>query len=48
MTLIILYENDNGQYVNHADFKIWGVGLKVDDGDTEWYGADEYEDVLLT
>ncbi len=34
------------QYVNHADFKIWGVGLKVDDGDTEWYGADEYEDVL--
>ena len=34
------------QYVNHPDFKIWGVGLKFNDGETEWFGEDQYQDAL--
>ena len=34
------------QYVNHPDFKIWGVGLKFNEGDTEWFGEDQYQDAL--
>ncbi len=26
------------QYVHHPDFKIWGVGVKLNDEPTEWYG----------
>lgn len=35
------------QYVNHPDFKVWGVGLKMNDGETEWFGEDQYEEALL-
>ena len=35
------------QYVNHPDFKVWGVGLKFNDGDTEWFSEDQYEEALL-
>lgn len=41
-----LTKMSTAQYINSEEFKIWGVGLKVDDGVTEWYSADEYEDVL--
>lgn len=34
------------QYVNHPDFKVWGVGIKVEDGETEWYNEEETPDVL--
>ena len=29
------------QYINHPDFKVWGVGIKVEDNETEWYSEDE-------
>ena len=34
------------QYINHPDFKVWGVGIKVEDNDTEWYGEDETPAIL--
>ena len=34
------------QYINHPDFKVWGVGIKVEDGETEWYNEEETSDVL--
>jgi len=34
------------QYVNHPDFKVWGVGIKVDEGDTEWFNEEETPDIL--
>ena len=34
------------QYINHPDFKVWGVGIKVEDGETEWYSEDETPSVL--
>ena len=34
------------QYINHPDFKVWGVGIKVDDGETEWFSEDETPSVL--
>ena len=34
------------QYVNHPDFKIWGVGLKFNEGETGWYSEEEYEEAL--
>jgi len=41
-----LTKMSTAQYINHKDFKVWGVGLKVDDEATEWYSADETDDVL--
>ena len=34
------------QYIQHPEFKIWGVGVKFNDEPTEWYGEDEYLDAL--
>ena len=34
------------QYVNHPDFKVWGVGIKVEDGLTEWYNEEETPEIL--
>ena len=34
------------QYINHPNFKVWGVGIKVEDGETEWYNEEETSDVL--
>ena len=34
------------QYVNHPDFKVWGVGIKVENGPTEWYNEEETPDIL--
>jgi hypothetical protein len=33
-------------YVKHALFKVQGVGIKVNDGPTEWFGADETTEAL--
>lgn len=30
-------------YVKDERFKVWGVGIKINDGPTEWYGEDEAE-----
>ena len=30
-------------YVNHDDFKVWGVGIKVEDQETVWLQPDEIE-----
>ena len=34
------------QYVNHPDFKVWGVGIKVDESETEWYNEEETPEIL--
>ena len=33
-------------YVKHDKFKVWGVGIKINDNDTEWFGEDETEEAL--
>ena len=30
-------------YVRHEKFKVWGVGIKINNEPTEWYGEDEVE-----
>lgn len=34
------------QYVNHPEFRVWGVGIAVADEETEWYSDDETEDAI--
>ena len=34
------------QYINHPDFKVWGVGIKVENGPTEWYNEEETPEIL--
>jgi DNA polymerase len=34
-------------YVRHEKFKVWGVGIKIDNEETEWYGEDEAEAAIL-
>lgn len=34
------------EYVRDERFKVWGVGIKVGDEDTEWYSEDEAEDAI--
>ena len=34
------------QYVNHPEFKVWGVGIKIDEGETEWFNEEETPDAL--
>lgn len=33
-------------YVKHEMFKVWGVGIKIDSNDTEWFGEDEVETAI--
>jgi DNA polymerase len=33
-------------YVRDERFKVWGVGIKIGDEDTEWYSEDEAEDAI--
>ena len=33
-------------YVRHEKFKVWGVGIKINHDETEWYSEDECEDAL--
>ena len=32
--LLTLTAMSTAQYVNHEDFSVWGVGIKVEDGQT--------------
>ena len=34
------------EYIRSDQFKIWGVGIKIDNNDTEWYSHDEVEECL--
>ena len=34
------------EYVNDPRFKLWGVGIKINQDPTEWYSADETEDAI--
>lgn len=34
------------QYVNSDLFKVWGVGIKINDAQTEWFGEDECTDAI--
>ena len=34
------------EYVNDPRFKVWGVGIKINQDPTEWYSADETEDAI--
>jgi len=33
-------------YIKHDKFKVWGVGIKINHDDTEWFGEDEVEDAI--
>ena len=41
-----LTKMSTAQYINHADFKVWGVGIKVENEETEWFSEDETPSVL--
>ena len=43
---LTLTKMSTAQYINHPDFKVWGVGIKVEDNETEWYSEDETPSVL--
>jgi DNA polymerase len=45
-TKVSLTKMTTMEYVKHPQFKVWGVGIKVNDGPSEWYGADEVADAL--
>ena len=34
------------EYVNDPRFKVWGVGIKINQDPTEWYSADETQDAI--
>jgi len=33
-------------YVRHDNFKVWGVGIKVEEEETQWYGEDEVDQAI--
>ena len=41
-----LTKMSTAQYINHEDFAVWGVGIKVEDGETEWYNEDDTPAIL--
>ena len=41
-----LTKMSTAQYVNDEQFKVWGVGIKVENGETEWYSEDETPAIL--
>ncbi len=34
------------EYVNHKLFKVWGVGIKIDEEETEWFGEADAESAI--
>ena len=40
---VSLTKLSTAQYVHHPLFKIWGLSIKIEDGDTQWYGEDEVD-----
>jgi len=45
-TSISLTKLTTMDYVDHEMFKVWGVGIKVNDEKTQWFGEDETADAL--
>ena len=45
-TKVTLTKMTTMEYVKHPMFKVWGVGIKIDDQATEWFGEDETEEAL--
>lgn len=45
-TKVSLTKMTTMEYVKHPMFKVWGVGIKIDDQATEWFGEDETEEAL--
>ena len=43
---VSLTKLSTAQYVNHPEFRVWGVGIAIDAADTEWFSDDETEDAL--
>lgn len=35
------------EYVANSSFKVWGVGIKIDNNETEWFGEAEAEQAIL-
>jgi len=33
-------------YIRHEKFKVWGVGIKINHDETEWFGEDEAEEAI--
>lgn len=31
------------QYIHHPEFKVWGLGIKIEDAPTEWFSGDEVD-----
>ena len=36
------------EYVNHEEFKVWGVGVKLENDLYDWYSSDEIEEYFST
>ena len=34
------------QYIHNPAFKVWGVGIKINDSQTEWFGEDECAEAI--
>ena len=45
-TKVTLTKMTTMEYVKHPMFKVWGVGIKIDNQATEWFGEDETEEAL--
>ena len=41
-----LSKMSTAQYIHDSEFKVWGVGIKVEDGVTEWYNEDDTPAIL--
>jgi len=46
-TKVSLTKMSTMEYVRHPMFKVWGVGIKIDDGEPEWFSEDEVTDALM-
>ena len=46
-TKVSLTKMSTMEYVRHPMFKVWGVGIKIDDGEPEWFSGDEVTDALM-
>lgn len=41
-----LSKMSTAQYIHDSEFKVWGVGIKVENGVTEWYNEDDTPAIL--
>ena len=43
---VTLTKQTTMQYIHHPDFKVWGLGIKIEDSPTEWFSGDEVDMAL--